>query len=71
MTDVAAYRARATRRSVETVPKQSRPSKVGKSVRVRPWLLERVEKVCEQQQLTFNDAVERALEAWVDEQEKD
>ncbi len=48
------------------MPKQSRPAKVAKSVRIRPWLLDQVTMICEQRDLTFNDAVERALEAWVE-----
>lgn len=41
------------------------PPKVPKSVRVRPKLLAAVEAKCEREGLTFNDAVERALEEWV------
>lgn len=48
-----------------TVPKQSRPTKVNKSARLRPWLLEQVDAICAEKQLTFSDAVERALEDWV------
>lgn len=50
---------------VDAVPKTSRPAKIPKSTRIRPKLLRDVEERCEQEGLTFNDAVERALEAWV------
>lgn len=56
--------------SVQPVPKQSRPAKVAKSVRIRPWLLAKVETVCEEEDLTFNDAVERALEDWVNRRDQ-
>jgi hypothetical protein len=52
--------------TVAAVPKQARPAKVAKSVRIRPWLLDKVNAVCAEEDLTFNDAVERALEEWVD-----
>lgn len=47
------------------VPRQTRPAKINKSVRLRPWLLEQVEAICADKQLTFSDAIERALEDWV------
>lgn len=56
---------RNTTATVSPVPKQSRPTKIPKSIRVRPWLLERFETVAEEQQLTFSDAIERAMEDWV------
>lgn len=66
MNDDQSCYACGTPASVQTVPKQSIPPKVPKSVRIRPHLLAQVEAQCEGEGLTFNDAVERALEQWVD-----
>lgn len=65
MNSTHSYDGRNTPDSVTRVPKQSRPAKIAKSIRVRPWLLERFETVAEEQQLTFSDAIERAMEDWV------
>lgn len=68
MNSTHSYDGRNTPDSVTRVPKQSRPAKIAKSIRVRPWLLEQIEVVAEEQQLTFNEVVERALEDWISKQ---
>jgi hypothetical protein len=62
--------ARATSPTLTGVPKQTRPPKVAKSIRIRPWLLTKVESVCDEQELTFNEAVERGLELWLAQQQR-
>lgn len=56
---------RTTPDSLPSVPKQTRPPKVTKSLRLRLHLLAQVVEKCERLGLNFNEAVERALEDWV------